>query len=127
MLQSKIKDLIYVARASNNYQVLFKKTIEDHDVQEDFIDKNYVFFTQIEIDELIQILQFSETFLEKYFNLLNHKLLAEYQLFSEAFYMKHLSQLDYKIVLKKGKNPWIKKDQRSSKLTVFLKLKGITL
>lgn len=122
-----IKSKIIKARSSNTYQNDFIKIVKENNIEEDFINRNYVFFHQIEIDELIKIIDFSEIFLDKYFNLLNHKLLAEYQLFSETFYMKHFNQLDYKIVLKKGKNPWVKKDQRSSKLTVFLKLKGITL
>lgn len=125
--EAKIKSLIINARSSSTYQNDFNKIIKDKNVQEEFIDKNYVFFKQIEVDELIKTMNFSEDFLEKYFKLLNHKLVAEYQLFSETFYMKHFSQLDYKIVLKKSKNPWVKKDQRSSKLAVFLKLKGITL
>ena len=125
--ETKIKSLIINARSSNDYNNNFNKIIKDNNIQENFIDKNYVFFKQIEIDELIKIIKFSEDFLEKYFKLLNHKLVAEHQLFSETFYMKHFNELDYKIVLKKGKNPWIKLEQRSSKLTVFLKLKGITL
>lgn len=125
--ESLIKTMIIKARSLSTYQSEFNKIIKDNKIQEEFIDKNYVFFKQIEMDELIKTINFSEDFLEKYFKLLNHKLVAEYQLFSETFYMKHFSQLDYKIVLKKGKNPWVKKEQRSSKLTVFLKLKGITL
>lgn len=125
--ESLIKTLIVKARSLSSYQTEFIKIIKENNIQEEFVDKNYVFFKQIEMDELIKIIYFSEDFLEKYFKLLNLKLVAEYQLFSETFYMKHFSQLDYKIVLKKGKNPWVKKKQRSSKLTVFLKLKGITL
>lgn len=125
--ENKLKSLIIGTRSSSNYQNDFNKVIKDYNIQEQFIDKNYVFFKPIEIDELLKTIAFSEEFLEKYFKLLNHKLLAEHQLFSEAFYMKHFNQLDYKDVLKKGKNPWIKKDKRSTKLTVFLKLKGITL
>ena len=125
--ESLIKTLIIKARSLSNYQAEFNKIIKESNIQEEFIDKNYVFFKQIEIDELIKTINFSEDFLEKYFKLLNNKLVAEYQLFSETFYMKHFNQLDYKIVLKKSKNPWVKKEQRSSKLTIFLKLKGITL
>lgn len=125
--EDKIKSLIMNARSSNDYKTEFNKIIRENNVGENFIDKNYVFFKPIEINELLKTIEFSEKFLEKYFKLLDSKLLAEFQLFSEVFYMKHFNQLDYKIVLKKGKNPWIKKEARSSKLTVFLKLKGITL
>lgn len=125
--EETIKSMIIKTRSSNTYKNDFIQLIEKYDINELFIDKNYVFFKQIEMDELIKKINFSEDFLEKYFKILNKKLLAEYQLFSEEFYMKHFSQLDYKIVLKKGKNNWITKTNRSSKLTVFLKLKGIVI
>lgn len=125
--EEKIKSMIIKTRTSNTYKNDFIQLIEKYNIKEEFVDKNYVFFKQIEMDELIKKINFSEDFLEKYFKILNKKLLAEYQLFSEEFYMKHFSQLDYKIVLKKGKNNWITKANRSSKLTVFLKLKGIVI
>ena len=123
----KIKREIENARSSDNYHEKFKNVISSKNIDEQFIDKNYLFFKTFEIDELIKVVPFSESFLEKYFKLLNHKLVAEFQFFSESFYIKHFNQLDYKIVLKKGKNEWIAKDKRSSKLSVFLKLKGITI
>ena len=125
--EEAIKSLIGMSRVSPSYHDDFDKIVKDYNVSEDFVEKNYLFFKPIEMDELLQLINFSESFLEKHLKILNNKLIAEYQLFSEEFFIKHFDKLDYKIVLKKGKNPWAKKKQRSSKLTVFLKLKGITI
>ena len=69
----------------------------------------------------------SEDFLEKYFASLDADKIARYQLFSEKFFIRHYAQMDAEIVLTKGKNDWRKKENRSSQLGVFLRLKGVKL
>ena len=41
--------------------------------------------------------------------------------------MKHFNDLNYNTVLQKGVNEWRKKANRSNKLDVFLRLKGVTI
>lgn len=125
--ETEVKTQILKSRKSNEYKKDFTKIFTNDDIKEEFIDKIFSFFKSVELDELLKIKKFSEEFLEKYFKLLNKDLISEKQLFSEAFFMKHFNQLNYEKVLKKGQNDWINKDIRSSKLTVFLKLKGIKL
>ena len=72
-------------------------------------------------------IMFSEEYLESYFGVLDHKMIAQYQLFSESFYMRHYADLDAETVLSKGVNTWRDKAQRSKQLEVFLRIKGVKL
>lgn len=123
----RIKNIINNARNSKYSITSFEKIIKENHIDEKFVDMNYTLFKPTEIDELLKLLSFSEEFLNKYYKLLNKNLISEYQYFSEDFFIKHIKDLNAKIVFTKGKNEWIKKENRSSKLTVFLKLKGIKL
>ncbi len=69
----------------------------------------------------------SEAFLEKYFAELDAEKIARYQTFSEAFFIKHFAKLDPSLVLEKGKNEWRRKENRSTQLDVFLRLKGVRI
>ena len=73
------------------------------------------------------VMPLSEDFLDKYFSSLDADKIAHYQLFSEKFFIRHYAQMDAEIVLTKGKNEWRKKENRSSQLDVFLRLKGVKL
>ena len=107
---------------------MFKKYITNNSVlDEKMIEKLFKFFMPWELEELLVAKSFSEEFLEKYFTELDHAKIARYQYFSEEFFIKHYNDLSYSTVLQKGVNEWRKKANRSSKLTVFLKLKGVTI
>ncbi len=115
-------------RCRNTYKSDFKKFIAACDVVDAaFIEKHFSFFDSWELGAILSVKQLGEPFLEKYFGALDLKKLARYQKFSESFFMKHFSQLDAEIVLLHGKNEWRKKENRSSQLDVFLRLKGITI
>ena len=115
-------------RIASNYKTRFKQYLADHpDIDEAFIDKNISLFMPWEMEAILMTIQFSEAFLEKYFTSLNAEKIARYQFFSEKFFIKHFSQLDAEIVLTKGKNDWRKKENRSTQLDVFLRLKGIKI
>lgn len=105
----------------NNY-IISKKEL----LSVDFIEKNISFFNEWEISTLISFIQFDEDFLEKYFTVLDKTAIAKYQSFSESFFMKHFNELPVSVVLKQGVNEWKKKSKRSSKLDIFLRLKGVT-
>lgn len=91
-----------------------------------FVEENLTFFTEWEIANLLSVVELPEEFLEKYFSILDKKAIAKYQKFSESFFMKHYNELPTTTVLKTGVNEWRKKINRSSKLDVFLRLKGVT-
>ncbi len=84
-------------------------------------------FSATEISSVLSWLNLGEENLAKYWAILNKGDIARYQLFSEDFYILHFNDLNVNIVLKQGKNPWRKKDAMSPKLTMFLKLKGVSL
>lgn len=94
---------------------------------EAFIDGNFSLFEPLEVDCILAEIPFSEAFLEKRFSQINSEIVARYQVFSEEFFMRHFVDLDTETVLNKGVNPWRDKANRSSKLGVFLRLKGIRL
>lgn len=114
-------------RAEKHYKTLFKDYIKHTDnLTEAEIDRYFQLFTPYEIGAMVEVRQFSEAFLEKYFHVIDHDKIARYQLFSEVFFLKHFLELDVELVLK-GKNEWRKKENRSKQLDVFLRLKGIKL
>ena len=115
-------------RKSSKKASEFKAYIESHPfINEDYIDANFSLFEPQERSALLGMRKFSEPFLEKYFDSLDHNALAKHQEFSEGFFMSHFSDLDPRIVLEDGINTWRDKDSRSSKLDVFLRLKGVRL
>lgn len=115
-------------RENSAYKSKFKEYISSQSiVDEPFIEKHYAFFDEWELNAIVSVKPLSEPFLEKYFGALNHDKIARYQHFSEAFFMKHFAQMDYTIVLQRGKNEWRKKENRSKQLDVFLRLKGVKI
>ena len=96
-------------------------------ITNEFIDQNMNEFNELERNALLRRRQFSEEFLDKYFDVLDHGTLALNQLYSEEFFMKHYAQLPVKVVLTRSKNPWRQKAKRSKKLDSFLRLKGVKI
>lgn len=114
-------------RLSDKYKSSFRTYIKRHpEFDESFVDKNFKLFEEWEIEAILSELALSEQFLEKFFSVLDKDKIARYQLFSESFYQKHFSDFDAETVLKKGKNEWRKKENRSKQFAVFLRLKGIS-
>lgn len=115
-------------REEPSYKSSFKKLMEESDlVDASFIEKHFSFFEEWELNAILSVKQLGEPFLEKYFGALDHDKIARYQLFSEGFFMKHFAQMDYTVVLQRGKNEWRKKEKRSKQLDVFLRLKGVKI
>ena len=125
---ARVADDIAFMRGQSDHKQLFKKYIRENEfINAEFADKNFSLFNKWEINAVISIRQMGEEFLEKYFNMLDSDKIARYQLFSEKFFMKHFDSMDADIVMKRGKNPWRRKDDMSKQLEVFLRLKGVEL
>ena len=115
-------------RTATNYRTRFKQYLADHpEIDEAFIDQHIALFQPTELESIVMTMPLSEDFIDKYFASLDADKIARYQLFSEQFFIRHYSQMDAKIVLTRGKNEWRKKENRSSQLDVFLRLKGVKL
>ena len=115
-------------RTTTNYKTRFKQYLADHpEINEAFIDQHIALFQPTELESIVMTMPLSEDFIDKYFASLDADKIARYQLFSEQFFIRHYSQMDAKIVLTRGKNEWRKKENRSSQLDVFLRLKGVKL
>lgn len=126
-IEERLKQNLEFIRNQSKYKTLFKEFVLNNDyLTEEFIDKNLYLFEYIEKDEFIKLKQFSEIFLEKHFYEVSREYISKYQLFSEEFFMKHFTELDFEIIMS-GKNLWCKKENRSSKLNIFLRLKGIRI
>ena len=125
--EESFKKEVKIMREKNLYKDFYQYMVSKKDLLTvDFIEKNISFFNEWEISTLISFIQFDEDFLEKYFTVLDKTAIAKYQLFSESFFMKHFNELPVSVVLKQGVNEWKKKSKRSSKLDIFLRLKGVT-
>ncbi len=122
----QFKSDLNAMRLSDKYKSSFRTYIKTHtEFDESFVDANFKLFEEWEIEAIVSELALGEQFLEKYFSVLDKDKIARYQLFSESFYQKHFSDFDAETVLKKGKNEWRKKENRSKQLSVFLRLKGV--
>ena len=121
-----IFNTIATYRKIDNYKSKFKQYVSmTREIDSAFVDENYSFFEPWELDAIISVKQMDESFLDKYFEVIDHDKIARYQEFSEGFFMKHWPELDPGIVLTQGKNDWRKKENRSKQLDVFLRLKGV--
>ena len=129
--QERLNELTHALnqmRTATNYKTRFKQYLADHpEMDEAFIDQNIAVFQSGELESILMVMPLSEDFLDKYFSSLDADKIARYQLFSEKFFIRHYAQMDAEIVLTKGKNDWRKKENRSSQLDVFLRLKGVKL
>lgn len=129
--QERLNELTHALnqmRTATNYKTRFKQYLADHpEIDEGFIDQNIAVFQPGELESILMVMPLSEDFLDKYFSSLDADKIAHHQLFSEKFFIRHYAQMDAEIVLTKGKNEWRKKENRSSQLDVFLRLKGVKL
>lgn len=115
-------------RTERDYKNTFKKYVKTSSIiNEAFIVSQFSLFKEWELSAMLSCIMFSEDYLENYFGILDHKMIAQYQLFSESFYMRHFADLDAETVLSKGVNPWRDKAQRSNHLDMFLRIKGVKL
>lgn len=129
--EEKLADMdreIRQMRTANNYKTRFRQYLTEHpEIDESFIDRHIILFEPTELEIILMTMQLSEGFLDKYFAVLDADKIARYQFFSEKFFIRHYAQLDAATVLTKGKNEWRKKENRTSQLDVFLRLKGVKL
>ena len=117
---------VSVIRKAEKRKSLFREYVKGQPLlDEQLVDAHFSFFDDWELGVLLDCIQFSEAFLEKYLAALDCDRVARKQLFSEDFFMRHYTELDAESVLKKGKNPWRGKEDRSGKLDMFLRLKGV--
>lgn len=127
--QERLNELIHALnqmRTATHYKTRFKQYLTMHpEIDEVFIDQHIALFQPVELEAILMLLPLSEAFLEKYFVSLDADKIARYQQFSEKFFIRHYAQMDAEIVLTKGKNEWRKKENRSTQLDVFLRLKGV--
>ncbi len=115
-------------RSDKDYKTIFKKYVRESEIiNEAFVEKYFSLFEERELNAMLSCIQFSETFLEKYYHLLDPNAIALHQEFSESFFMKHYTDLDAETVLARGVNPWKDKAKRSKQLELFLRIKGVKL
>lgn len=122
----RIMSAIEATRLGDGSPNAFKQLVSSTpELNEQFVKTHINELSSNELSSLAELMSFSEEFLEQYFPTLDHGAIARCQTFSEEFFIKHFSDLSATIVLKQGKNSWRKKENRSNKLDVFLRLKGV--
>lgn len=126
--ESDVLKELAALRSAASYKTLFKQRLsQDSMINEGLIDRHIAFFMPWELEAVVMTLPLSEAFLDKYFSVLDADKVARYQLFSEKFFIKHYAQFSAETVLTKSKNEWRRKENRSSQLDVFLRLKGVKI
>ena len=126
--EEQVKVEIVRLRKKSDYNTLFMNFVNECDLlDEPMIENIFNFLTPFELSTLIELRKFSETFLDKFFADLDHSKIAKHQYFSEDFFIRHYNDLNYNTVLQKGINEWRKRENRSNRLNVFLRLKGVTI
>lgn len=121
------RDLAVIRRSSDEERGFETYLTGSEIIDEAFVDQHIDLFNEVELKTIVREVTLSETFLEKYFDVLDHKVLSECQRFSEEFFIKHYAELDVTAVLRRSPNEWRRKGRRSSKLDVFLRLKGVRI
>lgn len=121
------RDLSVLRRASNEEKEFDDYLAQSMIIDETFVDQHIDLFNEVELRAIVRKTQLSEAFLEKYFGVLDHKAISEHQRFSEEFFIRHYDDLDAVAVLRHGPNEWRHKGKQSSKLNVFLRLKGVRI
>ena len=87
-----------------------------------FVEKYDSLFTKY-LSQLFKIMNFSEAFLQKYIKFYSRDIFYN-QLFSEAFYIKNYEYFK-DLNFMENKNEWKFERNRTSKLKIFIKLKGV--
>lgn len=124
--QDELKNAILSLRNKTDYKSRFKALAEKSPaLSESMVEEIIAFLQPAELETLLTVKSFGESFLEKHFDLLDKDKLSKHQQISESFFIRHFEQLDPTLVLKNTKNSFHKKENRSTKLDVFLRLKGI--
>lgn len=124
----EFRETIKKMRSMSNPEKRFIEFIDSKDyITNEFIDQNMNEFSEHERGMLLQNRQFSEEFLNKYFDILDRGMIAINQLYSEEFFMRHFDKLPTKLVLTRSKNSWKAKTKRSKKLDSFLRIKGVKI
>ena len=119
---------ISTIRKSRDYKKMFKKYLnENSQIDEEFVDKHFAMFRKTEMSEILTYIPMSEAFIEKYFNIVDLKIISAKQYISEEFFIKHFNDLDVEKVLYNKRNEWAEKGNRSTQLDVFLRLRGVKL
>lgn len=121
------RDLAVLRRSDNGEKEFAEYLAKSTVVDEAFVDRHIDLFDEAELRTIVRSMRLSEAFLEKYFDVLDHKAISEHQRFSEEFFIRHYADLDATSVLRRGPNEWRRKDRRSPKLDVFLRLKGVRI
>jgi len=119
---------LVLSRSFKGGGIVIKNAINDKIItlEEVLADKKN--YTIEEKNDLLNYFEFDSDLLNKYYSLFDKKLLCATQIITEEFYMNHYQDFGIYELRKNEKSPWINdKNQRSNKLQIFLKLKGINL
>lgn len=103
----------------------YLKLVGFDQLPKELVQDYFVAFSKEQIDCFLTIYTFDESFLEAHFHELNSLCLFRNQLFSEDFYLKHFDDFLYYNIME-TKNDWRFPSNRSNKLKLFLKLKGVS-
>lgn len=117
-----------VARMTNSGDQVVEKYINENILDGDFFIKNFKKFNDSEVRKILELIELTDKQIEELFAIAPHGAIEMTQNISEEFFIKHFDEIDIKSLKKNKVTNWIiDPSQRSKKIIIFLKMKGVKL
>lgn len=117
-----------VARMTNSGDQVVEKYINENILDGDFLIKNFRKFNDSESRKILELIELTDKQIEELFTIAPHGAIEMTQNISEEFFIKHFDEIDIKSLKKNKVTDWIINPyQRSKKIVIFLKMKGVKL
>lgn len=117
-----------VARMTNSGDQVVEKYINENILGGDFFIKKFKKFNDFEVRKILELIELADKQIEELFAIAPHGAIEMTQNISEEFFIKHFDEIDIKSLKKNKATNWIiDPSQRSKKIIIFLKMKGVKL
>lgn len=117
-----------VARMVNSSDQVVEKYINEHTLSDEFFITNLNRFNDLEVRKIFALIKLNDKQIEELFTTVPSGTIEKNQYISEEFFIKHFDDIDIKALKKNKVTNWIiDPTQRSKKIIIFLKMKGVKL
>ena len=117
-----------IARMMNNGVQVVEENISENILDGEFFINHLNKFTGFEVFKILELVKLTEKQIEALFNVVPYGAIESTQVISEDFFIKHFEEIDVESLKKNKVTNWIvDPTQRSKKIEIFLKMKGVKL
>lgn len=128
MTKEELSNLLILYRTSSNVEEKITEWVANREIDADFLLKRYNEFSNQELICAFNLIKVPEDDLFVYLKALPKGTIERTQIISEDFFIKHYEDMNITALKSNRKNAWvIDPSQRSSKLIIFIKMKGIKI